>query len=302
MIAFQRLCELFRDNNIALKKNEPMKNHTSFKIGGPAAVFCEPNTQEQLKYVLHASHSLGVKTFVLGNGTNVLFEDGGYNGVVVRPSGALCKISVDGETVTAGCGAKLADVCAAARDAGLSGLEFAYGIPGGVGGAVFMNAGAYGGEMRDVLARVACFDEERNVKTLEPGEMALGYRQSIFQQNGWTVLNATFRLQKDDPAEITRVMDENLDSRNEKQPMDMPSAGSAFKRPAGAYAGALIDQCGLRGFRVGDAAISEKHCGFIVNLGSATCADVLKLADEVAAKVKAQTGFSLEKEIRVVEG
>ena len=302
MIAFQRLCELFRDKKIAFKKNEPMKNHTSFKIGGPAAVFCEPDTAEQLRFVLHASKSLGVRTFLLGNGTNVLFEDGGYNGVVVRPKGVFCDIAVDGETVTAGCGAKLMDVCAAAQRAGLSGLEFAYGIPGGVGGAVFMNAGAYGGEMKDVLARTECFDEEWNVKTPAPNEMALGYRQSAFQQNGWVVLNATFQLQKGDPAEIARVMDGHLASRNEKQPVDLPSAGSAFKRPEGAYAGALIDQSGLRGYRVGGAAVSEKHCGFIVNLGDATCADVLKLANDVARIVKEQTGFTLEKEIRVVEG
>ena len=195
----------------------------------------------------------------------------------------------------------LAKVCIAAANEGLSGLEFAYGIPGCVGGAVYMNAGAYGGEIKDVLACATFLDETGAERTLQAGELQLGYRTSVFEREPWCILSATFTLREDDTGPIRERMADYARRRMEKQPLDMPSAGSTFKRPEGAYAGALIDQCGLRGYAIGGAQVSQKHCGFIVNTGNATCADVLCLADTVCKIVTDETGFRLEKEVRVVK-
>ena len=203
--------------------------------------------------------------------------------------------------LTAGAGVRLTALCRAALEHGLSGLEFAYGIPGTVGGAVYMNAGAYGGEMKDVLTVVRYLTTEGKVVQASAAELDLSYRHSIFEENGGCILSAQFALQPGNAADIRAKMDELMAKRADKQPLDKPSAGSTFKRPAGAFAAALIDQCGLRGFRHGGAAVSDKHCGFVVNLGGATCADVLALCDEVRAIVKEKTGYELEKEIRVVK-
>ena len=192
-------------------------------------------------------------------------------------------------------------MCIAAAYEGLSGLEFAYGIPGCVGGAVYMNAGAYGGEIKDVLACATFLDETGAERTLQAGELQLGYRTSVFEREPWCILSATFTLREDDTGPIRERMADYARRRMEKQPLDMPSAGSTFKRPEGAYAGALIDQCGLRGYAIGGAQVSQKHCGFIVNTGNATCADVLCLADTVCKIVTDETGFRLEKEVRVVK-
>ena len=200
-----------------------------------------------------------------------------------------------------GAGLKLSALCAAALENGLTGLEFAYGIPGTVGGAVYMNAGAYGGEMKDVLDKVTYLTQDGQIVTEEAAKLDLAYRHSIFEENGGCILSAQFHLKRGDPEAIRARMNELMAKRVEKQPLDKPSAGSTFKRPAGAFAAALIDQCGLRGYRHGGAAVSEKHCGFVVNMGGATCADVLALCDEVRAIVKEKTGYELEKEIRVVK-
>ena len=201
----------------------------------------------------------------------------------------------------AGAGLKLSALCKAALDSSLTGLEFAYGIPGTVGGAVYMNAGAYGGEMKDVLVSVTYLTREGEIVTEDAANLDLSYRHSIFEENGGCILSAKFHLKRGDSAAIKARMDELMQKRVDKQPLDKPSAGSTFKRPMGAFAAALIDQCGLRGYRHGGAAVSEKHCGFVVNLGGATCADVLALCDEVRAVVKEKTGYDLEKEIRVVK-
>ena len=203
--------------------------------------------------------------------------------------------------MVAGAGLKLSSLCTAALENSLTGLEFAYGIPGTVGGAVYMNAGAYGGEMKDVLQSVRYLTQDGDIVEAETAALDLSYRHSIFEENGGCILSAQFQLKRGDPDAIKARMNELMAKRVEKQPLDKPSAGSTFKRPAGAFAAALIDQCGLRGFRHGGAAVSEKHCGFVVNLGGATCADVLALCDEVRAIVKEKTGFDLEKEIRVVK-
>lgn len=293
--------EFFAEQNIPCFQNELLSKHTSFKIGGAAKFFCRPQNTAQLCAVLQECKKNNIRIYFLGNGSNILFADEGFEGVVIHIAQGFDEISVHDNIVTAGAGAPLSKVCLAAGGAGLTGLEFAYGIPGCVGGAVYMNAGAYGGEIKDCLHSVSFLDENCMVRTFTAENLALGYRSSIFEAKPWCILSASFELSHDNQSEIRARMDDFARRRTEKQPLDKPSAGSTFKRPQGAFAGALIDQCGLRGYSVGGAAISEKHCGFIINQNNATCADVLQLADEVCAKVTKETGYTLEKEIRVVK-
>ncbi len=286
---------------IPFTQQEPLAKHTSFQVGGPAAFFCIPENTAQLAQALAIARNHEMPYFMLGNGSNVIFRDEGYPGLIVCPGGDFVAIRQEGNRLFAGVAVPLEQLCMAAQAAGLSGLAFAYGIPGRVGGAVYMNAGAYGGELAGVLESVRFLDENGEEQLLPAGQLGFGYRQSLFQTQPWTITEACFLLETGERGEIGAQMDENLRKRREKQPLDKPSAGSAFKRPPGAFAGALIEQCGLRGYRVGDAAISEKHCGFIVNLGSASCRDILRLADDVSRMVQEKTGFVLEKEIRVVD-
>lgn len=301
MEQIEALCQELKKRNIDFLRDEPLSKHTSFRIGGPARVFCTPKNSEKMAETVGLCRQHGVRYYLLGKGSNVLFSDAGFDGAVLNTAAMAGAPRFEGTTVYADAGLGLNTLCKAAAAQGLSGLEFAFGIPGSVGGAVYMNAGAYGGEMRDVLTAVTFLDETGTVRTLPAEELELGYRTSIFERTGWHVLSAQLHLVPGDPAQIEAAMQELMARRVEKQPLEYPSAGSAFKRPQGAFAGALIQQCGLRGARVGGAAISEKHCGFIVNLGGATCADVLALADLVCKTVKEQTGYTLEKEIRVVE-
>lgn len=286
---------------IPFRENEPLAAHCTFKIGGPAQLFVQPQTEQQLCSVAALCKEQAVRYYLLGNGSNILFADEGFAGVVIDISALGSDIAVEGNMLTAGAGVRLVALCRAALEHGLSGLEFAYGIPGTVGGAVYMNAGAYGGEMKDLLTVVRYLTAEGEVVQASAAELDLSYRHSIFEENGGCILSAQFALQPGNAADIRAKMDELMAKRADKQPLDKPSAGSTFKRPAGAFAAALIDQCGLRGFRHGGAAVSDKHCGFVVNLGGATCADVLALCDEVRAIVKEKTGYELEKEIRVVK-
>ena len=286
---------------IPFRENEPLAAHCTFKIGGPAQLFVQPQTEQQLCSAVALCKEQAVRYYLLGNGSNILFADEGFAGVVIDISALGSDIAVEGNMLTASAGVRLAVLCRAALEHGLSGLEFAYGIPGTVGGAVYMNAGAYGGEMKDVLTVVRYLTAEGEVVQASAAELDLSYRHSIFEENGGCILSAQFALQPGNAADIRAKMDELMAKRADKQPLDKPSAGSTFKRPAGAFAAALIDQCGLRGFRHGGAAVSDKHCGFVVNLGGATCADVLALCDEVRAIVKEKTGYELEKEIRVVK-
>lgn len=281
---------------------ESLARHTTFQIGGPAAVFAVPQGEQQLLAVLDICRTAGVRRMLLGRGSNLLFSDAGFDGVVISLAPIENGVTVKDNTITAWSGTGLGRLCCTvAAGAGLSGLEFAVGIPGSVGGAVYMNAGAYGGEIKDVLAEVRFADETGTVCCLPAGELGLGYRTSIFQRKNWCILSARFVLHPAPVAEINASMSSFLARRREKQPLDLPSAGSTFKRPQGAYAAALIEQCGLKGFRVGGAAVSEKHSGFVVNLGGATCEDVLRLTDEVARIVREKTGFVLEREVQVVE-
>ena len=301
MEQIEALCQELKNGSVAFLRDEPLSRHTSFHIGGPAKVFCTPANAAQMARAAALCRQFGVRSYILGKGSNVLFSDTGFNGAVLNTAAMSAPPRFEGDTVHADAGLGLNTLCKAAAARGLTGLEFAFGIPGSVGGAVYMNAGAYGGEMRDVLSGVTFLDENGAVRTLPAGELELGYRTSIFERTGWCVLSAELRLSLGKREEIEAAMQELMARRVEKQPLEYPSAGSAFKRPQGAFAGALIQQCGLRGARVGGAAISEKHCGFIVNLGGATCADVLALADLVCKRVQEQTGYLLEKEIRVVE-
>ena len=286
---------------IPFRENEPLAAHCTFKIGGPAQLFVQPQTEQQLCSAAALCKEQAVHYYLLGNGSNILFADEGFAGAVIDISALGSDIAVEGNMLTAGAGVRRAALCRAALEHGLSGLEFAYGIPGTVGGAVYMNAGAYGGEMKDVLTVVRYLTAEGEVVQASAAELDLSYRHSIFEENGGCILSAQFALQPGNAADIRAKMDELMAKRVDKQPLDKPSAGSTFKRSAGAFAAALIDQCGLRGFRHGGAAVSDKHCGFVVNLGGATCADVLALCDEVRAIVKEKTGYELEKEIRVVK-
>lgn len=281
---------------------EILARHTTFQIGGPAAVFAVPQSEAQLLAVLELCRAAGVRRMLLGRGSNLLFSDAGFDGVVISLAPIEGGVTVKDNTITAWSGTSLGRLCyTVAAGAGLSGLEFAAGIPGSVGGAVYMNAGAYGGEIKDVLAEVRFVDEAGVVRCLPACELGLAYRTSIFQKKNWCILSARFLLQPAPMEEINASMSDFLARRREKQPLELPSAGSTFKRPQGAFAAALIEQCGLKGFRVGGAAVSEKHSGFVVNLGGATCRDVLRLTDEVARIVREKTGFVLEREVQVVE-
>ena len=301
----QRLDELYQEYKkwgIDCSCEEPLARHTSFRIGGPAGLFAAPKNQEALCRAVRLCRQAQAPLLILGKGSNLLFSDAGYNGVVLFTGELEEELTLQGGScILASAGVPLTKLCRFAAQHNLSGLEFAYGIPGSLGGAVFMNAGAYGGEMAGVLQSVTYLDEAGELVTKPVEELELGYRTSLFNHTNTCILQASLALHPGSEAEITETMNGFLQRRKEKQPLEYPSAGSAFKRPEGAFAGALIEQSGLRGFRVGGAAISEKHCGFIVNLGGATCADVLRLADEVQRIVKEKTGYTLEKEIRVVE-
>ncbi len=296
----ERMKQKLAEAGISFRENELLSAHCTFKIGGPAELFVMPETESELCTAVMLCKKDAVRYYFLGNGSNILFADEGFRGAVIDTTTLKAGAEFSGVGVTAGAGMKLSALCAGALEHGLTGLEFAYGIPGTVGGAVYMNAGAYGGEMKDVLVSVRCLTAEGEIKEIPAEELDLGYRHSIFEENGGCILSACFKLNEGRPEEIKAKMNELMAKRVDKQPLDKPSAGSTFKRPAGAFAAALIDQCGLRGYRHGGAAVSDKHCGFVVNLGGATCADVLALCDEVRAIVKEKTGYDLEKEIRVV--
>lgn len=287
-------------------QGEPLAPHTTFKIGGPAAFWCTPLDAEQLRRTLQLCRENGVRVYLLGNGSNTLFDDAGFDGAVIDMRGLSgmegSGLDADVVRITAGAGQTLGRLCSKAQTLGLTGLEFACGIPGTVGGAVYMNAGAYGSELKDVLESVTFLDSDLQLRTLPAADLAMGYRTSIFEQNpDWCILSATVVLHRGDGAAVLARMQELLGKRREKQPLEWPSAGSTFKRPQGAFAGKLIEDCGLRGFTVGGAQISEKHCGFVINRGGATCADVVALTEQVRQIVEARTGFVLEREIRVVK-
>ena len=300
--AKERLAALCQLEEIPVLWDEPMKNHTSFKIGGPAAALCAPKDRRQLRELVGFVQREGVDSWYIGNGSNLLVSDEGLNGVaILLDSGFDGEIEVDGTVLLAPAGKKLSAVCAAACAAGLTGLEFAYGIPGSVGGAVYMNAGAYGGEMKDRLLWVEYLAPTGEIVRLEQEQLSLSYRHSRFMEEGMQgscIVRAAFGLQRGEKAAIQSEMDRILNQRRQKQPLEYPSAGSTFKRPQGAFAAQLIDKCGLKGFTVGGAQVSEKHAGFVINTGKATCADVLELTRQVRECGQEKTGYLLELEVR----
>ena len=284
---------------LELRVDEPMSRHISFRVGGPAALMALPTTVEQAQLCVKTALSLGVEPFFLGNGSNLLVPDEGIRRFLIKPVPGLNQISLEGNTITAGCGVTLARLAMFARDNDLTGLEFAHGIPGSLGGAVFMNAGAYGGEMAQVVRSVTCLNAEGEIETVT--DFDFGYRHSAFSDGKRLILSATMELQPGDRAAITTRMDELAAQRQSKQPLEFPSAGSMFKRPVGHFAGALIEQSGLKGFTVGGAQVSEKHAGFVINAGGATCADVLELVRQVQIRVMENFGVELEMEVRVLK-
>ena len=298
----ERLEKLLRERcpEMELRVNEPMSRYTTFRIGGPAALMALPKTAGEAKAAVKTARELGIEPFFLGNGSNLLVADEGYPGFIIKLTWDFDGIREVNRGLEAGSAVLLSRLSNALVGRGLTGLEFAGGIPGSVGGAVTMNAGAYGGEMAQVLESVTFLDEAGEVCTLPASECGFGYRHSVFSDRKCLILKARFHLDQGDPAAIRARMEELAAKRREKQPLEWPSAGSMFKRPPGHFAAALIDQCGLKGLTVGGAQVSAKHAGFVVDRGGATCADVLELVRQVRESVLRQTGVELEMEVKVL--
>ncbi len=297
----KQLKALLTQNRIPYREQEPLSNHTTFKIGGPCPLYVLPENREQLSVLLNALRKMQQEFLVIGNGSNLLVSDQGTQMVVIRLSGEFAQIQSVENKLIAGGGAQLAALCKKAAELSLTGLEFAYGIPGSIGGAVYMNAGAYGGEMKDVLEYVQVMDLRGNIRELTLEDLQMGYRTSALQHQTGVLIQAVFRLSPGNREEIQTKMEDILGRRKEKQPLEYPSAGSTFKRPQGAYAAALIEECGLKGQRVGGAMVSPKHSGFLINYDHATCKDVEELIALVQKTVRIQTGFSLECEVKKID-
>lgn len=283
---------------LELRANEPMSAHTTFKVGGPAALMALPVEEEQLVRAVRLAREEGIEPLLVGLGSNLLVEDSGLERFVIKTAPQMNSCHVSGNSMTVWAGAPLAQAANAAADHRLTGLEFAHGIPGSVGGAVVMNAGAYDGEIRQVVRSVRALNSDCEVEELPAEACNFSYRHSAFSDGSRMVLAVTLELQPGDPELIRGRMAELMARRKEKQPLEWPSAGSTFKRPEGYFAAALIDQCGLKGYRVGGAQVSEKHAGFVINAGGATCRDILRLMDEVRERVFRLTGVELEAEVK----
>lgn len=298
----EQICRLFYKavNPANIKLDEPMKDHTSFKIGGPADIFITPDGLEEVRSVLDICRSHDVPLFIMGNGTDLLVLDGGIRGVVMQIADKWQQVEIHGVAVTAQSGILLSKLCMALAEAGLGGMEFASGIPGTLGGALVMNAGAYGGEMKDVVKAVHAVDIHGHQIRLELPEIEYGYRSSIFRNGGYAVLAAELQLVYREPQSCMDMIKELAERRRAKQPLEYPSAGSVFKRPVGYYVGPLIEQAGLKGMRIGDAQVSEKHAGFIINRGRATAKDVIELMHLIQQRVENMFGVELEPEIQII--
>ena len=279
-------------------ENEPLARHTTFRVGGPADVLFLPESAEELRRAMELAREAGEDCLVIGNGSNLLVRDGGVRGLVIKLAGPMSGVSVEGTAIRAQAGASLSQVSRAALQASLTGLEFASGIPGSLGGALAMNAGAYGGELSQVVREAMVLMDGR-VQTLSREELAMGYRTTRVLREGGIVLSAVLDLKEGDASQIAETMDELNRRRREKQPLSFPSAGSTFKRPEGYFAGALIEQAGLKGYAIGGAQVSEKHAGFLINRGGATASDLLRLIEYVQERVYAQSGVRLETEVRI---
>ena len=296
----QKLIQTLKSTGAIVIENAPMSEYTSFEIGGPADLLIEPGSKESLAFCFKALKEAGIKPTIIGAGSNLLVSDQGIRGAVIRLGKAMSRVTVNENTITAEAGVSLARLANEALSAGLSGLEFASGIPGTLGGAVFMNAGAYGGEMKDVVEETEYLTKDGTLATVSGEEHAFGYRHSFFSENGGIVLGSKMILSPKDPEEIRATMLDFNTRRKEKQPLSFPSAGSFFKRPEGHFAGKLIEDAGLKGTTVGGAQISEKHAGFVINIGNATAQDVCNLMKLVREKILSETGVTLEPEVRML--
>ncbi len=292
-MSFYQFCQ---DNKIPCKKDEVMKNHTSFKIGGKADFFVECKDVDDLKTVIAAAKGFNMPYFILGKGSNILVSDKGIRGAVISLAN-FDKITVSDQEIEVGSGVTLARLCTTALDNGLTGIEFAYGIPGSVGGALYMNAGAYDGEMSQAVISATVLDKNGAVREITLSEMELGYRTSVFKTNGDIILSVKFALKEGDKLQIKAAMDDFMERRKSKQPLEYPSAGSTFKRPEGHFAGALIEQNNLKGVSVGGAMVSDKHAGFVINYDNATAADVKALMQKIKDVVLEKDGVQLEPEV-----
>lgn len=295
---FEKLKSIVGEDYI--KQNESMAKHCTFRCGGEAEIYVVPGTVEELAQIIKVCKENCYPYMVIGNGSNILVRDKGYKGVVIELNNRISSIDVIGEEIVADAGAKLSAVAMAAYENDLSGFEFAHGIPGNVGGAVVMNAGAYGGEMKDVIKWVKVLNHDGEVEKIEAKDLELGYRTSIIAKKGMVVLQMCIGLQIGSAGEIGGIMQVLMQKRKFKQPLEFPSAGSTFKRPEGYFAGKLIEDSGLRGYKVGGAMVSEKHCGFVINYDNATATEVLQLISDVQEKVKEQFGVELETEVKII--
>ena len=294
----QKFIEILGNNRVLF--DEPMSQHTTFRIGGPADVFAMPENYEQIREVLRLCREEKLPFFVLGNGSNLLVSDSGYRGVIIQMDRNMEEIRVEGEEIHACAGALLSSVAVAARNASLTGFEFAGGIPGTLGGGVAMNAGAYGGEIKDCIVSAKVLTKEGERVVLKKEDLQLSYRNSVILQKGYLVLEATFSFEKGNPAEIQEEIKELNKRRREKQPLEYPSAGSTFKRPEGYFAGKLIEDAGLKGVTVGGAQVSTLHSGFIINKGGATATDIIQLITLVQNRVYDEFGVMLHPEVRII--
>lgn len=295
---YNQLCNILGTDNVYV--NEPMCKHTTFKVGGNADYYVTPHAIEEIKELIIFLKNSNIDYFVIGNGSNLLVSDNGYKGVIIRIFKNLNHIEVKQTVINAQAGALLSEIAFKAYEAGLTNFEFAGGIPGTIGGAAVMNAGAYGGEMKQVLLSVTVLDEDGQIRELSNEELKLGYRTSIIEPNHYIVLEAKILLEVGEKEEINNAMEDYRQRREEKQPLEFPSAGSTFKRPVGYFAGKLIMDAGLRGFSIGGAQVSEKHCGFVINKKDATAADVISLIKHVQNEVWKQFGVKLEAEVKML--
>ena len=295
-IFYNKLAAIVREEQV--QKEEPMQKHTTFRVGGPADYFVMPESREQVQKVVALCKEENIPYYIVGNGSNLLVSDQGYHGVIIQIGKKMSRIEVDGEQIRVQAGALLSAVANLALENDLTGFEFAAGIPGSFGGACVMNAGAYGGEMKDVLLSVTVLTPEGEFLTIPKEKLELGYRTSVIEKKHYMVLEAVIGLKEGDPKEIKILMDDLRQRRIDKQPLEYPSAGSTFKRPEGYFAGKLIQDSGLKGYSVGDAQISEKHSGFVINRGNASAKDVLSLIEHVQETVKEKFGVHLETEVK----
>lgn len=293
---YKELCHILGEEKVLT--NEPMSRHTTFRVGGPADYFVKPDSPEEIKQLILYLNGKHIPFYILGNGSNLLVGDKGYRGVIIQIYKNMSQIETIDNQIHAQAGSLLSKIAAEAQDKGLTGFEFASGIPGTIGGAAVMNAGAYGGEMSQVLVHVRVLTQEGIVKTLSLDELELGYRTSIIARKSYVVLDAVVGLKPGNIEEIRTLMEDLKGRRVSKQPLEFPSAGSTFKRPEGYFAGKLIEDAGLRGFQVGEAQVSEKHCGFVINRGGATASEIVALMEQVADRVEAVSGVRLQPEVK----